>query len=155
MPLITDSPPLSSMSHSSSTNLLKSAIMSNLPPPAIEGTSNFDNQSDISKDTLSLPNKLIGARMHDLDGKLRSNSASAGMLPSPSNAQTKNGVGAALTDTPATTAPNSPKMYVCFCVQILLCYVLCALSAPPMACLLPPPPFRMYLDDLTNPIDRL
>ncbi|KAI9699264.1 MAG: hypothetical protein M1836_002874 [Candelina mexicana] len=109
MPLINDSPPLSSASHSS-TNLLKSAIMSNLPPPAIEGATNIQSQHDVSRDTLALPSKIIGGKLQSLDGSVRLDSTSMSMLPPTGNGLTKNGVGTALTDTPATTAPNSPKI---------------------------------------------
>ncbi|KAI9791882.1 MAG: hypothetical protein M1835_000060 [Candelina submexicana] len=84
--------------------------MSNLPPPAIEGTTNIESKYDVSRDTLAIPSRIIGGKLQNLDGSVRLDSTSMSMLPPTGNGLTKNGVGAALTDTPATTAPNSPKI---------------------------------------------
>lgn len=97
--------------------IAKTAIM-NVATPSVEGLPTFEHR-EAAKSSLAPPPKTSTGRAGEGDGK-NGVEHKAGLEKTVSRAASKDGVGAALTDTPATTAPNSPKMSVGSCSKAIL-----------------------------------
>lgn len=67
------------------------------------------------KDLLQPPPKSIAGRLLEADGR---KSADRGGV----TASQRGGVGSALTDTPLSTAPSSPRMYVVMSLLVISCH---------------------------------
>lgn len=83
------------------SRIAKSAIMSSYKTPTSEGAQTPEDH-EVPKRSGPPSTKIQEPNLTEETGKYRTN------LCAPKNG--RDGVGAALTDTPATTAPNSPRM---------------------------------------------
>lgn len=80
----------------------------NVATPSIDAVQATENH-DISKSSLAPPQRTVSGRMSEGDAG-NSSEYKPGSLAVALRGASGDGVGHALSDTPATTAPNSPKM---------------------------------------------
>ena len=116
MPLLNDSETVSVSStarlpptrkQSQHSIIAKTAIM-NVATPSIDSVQATENHG-LSKSSLAPPQKTASGRMSEGEGR-NGSEHKAGSLAAVLHGGSRDGVGHALSDTPATTAPNSPKM---------------------------------------------
>lgn len=117
MPLLSDSVTASTNStarfpatrkQSQHSIFAKAAIM-NVATPSIDAVQATERH-DIAKSTLAPPQKTTSGRMSEGDGGYGSEYKAGSLAVALRGGASRDGVGHALSDTPATTAPNSPKM---------------------------------------------
>lgn len=85
------------------SDFAKLAIMSNVTTPSSDDASSLELHAHLKDASLMPPPKTVLGRAISGDGSNKS-------LLAHSHSFSKDGVGVALTDTPVSTAPNSPQM---------------------------------------------
>lgn len=88
--------------------IAKTAIM-NVAIPCVDGLQAIENH-DLLRSSLAPPPRDASGRMSEGDGRNSSEYKPGSLGVALRGAASRDGVGHALSDTPATTAPNSPKM---------------------------------------------
>ncbi|KAI9878782.1 MAG: hypothetical protein M1830_010523 [Pleopsidium flavum] len=114
MPLLSDAETVSGSStaptrkQSQHSIFAKTAIMSNVATPQTDGHQASETHEAV-RSSLAPPSRTASIRASAGEGKNSLENAT-GNGGNALHGQSKDGVGAALTDTPATTAPNSPRI---------------------------------------------